>query len=438
MRHAGPPSSHPPFWTALFWLCAACNGWQHESIARGETTGTFSLTVVDRSGRPVPEALVSLRDRQAHSDAEGVVRFPDLPEGGWLAQIAAPGFASETRPLVLGFASPGQRSAQIALEPAQASDVHLLFAGDLSFDGGLADPNRDGIVDDTVIPAGPGAAAGTAALLNEIRPFLDSFDLVTATLASVLGDGRTPHPAKADRVLAPAEVARGLADARIDVVNLATAHAYDFLDEGVRQTLAALDAAQVLRIGQGRDAAEASTPSLVERQGLRIGQVSLSQVTGRGAGRHGGDIVPTFEARSDKAGVTEATPAAVKAAVGGLLANPTVNSLPLADLVVAHVAAGGEWDPTPPDLAPMTGAAAAAGASLVLGNGPRAVGPLAITGSTLVATSLGQLVFGGQRPEARRAVLLETLVRHRRLVGARLRPVALVHHRPMLATRFRC
>ncbi len=419
---------------ALLAALTACNGWSHPSVGVAPRRGAVYVVVADRAGAPVAGATVALGGAgAATTDSTGVASLPGALEGGYLVAVDAPGFERETIAAQVLFAAEGASSeVDITLQPEVPSppELSLLFAGDLSFEGGIADPNRDGIQDDTLVPAGPGAAAGVQALLENVAPLFGRFDLVTAALATVLGDGATPHPRKSDRAAAPPDAADGLARSRIDAVVLGNDHAYDELDAGVAQTLDALDLAGVLRVGAGRNLGEAEAPVYASRLGVTLGQVSLSALLGHGTSVWS-DSPPYFDADASRAGVFAANPLTVSEAVASALLG-TVDVSP--GFVVAHLAAGPEWDVDPTALDPLADAAAGAGAILVVGHGPRPLQPLSRARGALVAGGLGQLVYGSNRPEGRSAVLLEARVRSGRLTAARLWPLALVHYRPRVAT----
>jgi poly-gamma-glutamate capsule biosynthesis protein CapA/YwtB (metallophosphatase superfamily) len=406
-----------------FIAVVGCNGWQHETIPLTSRTCSLTVRVSQLDGRPVTAATVIVGDRHATSDAAGLARLDGVAEGGILVLVRAAGFASEAAAARLDL-SLGETRTTVVLQPAGPSERRLLFGGDLSFDGRIDDPNHDGITTDGLLPPGPAATGAVESLLAGIRPLFAQADLVTVNLATVLGDGKTPHPQKSDRALAPPQVAKALRWAGLGVINLGTGHAYDFLDSGVAQTTDALDAAGLVRLGAGRDLGEAARPAVAALADLQVAQASLSSLVGRGSDPTR-DLVPTFEARADKGGVVEATPEAVAAAVTPLSQT--------AGAIIAHLAAGHDWDETPIELAPLAMAAAGARATLVIGDGPRLLGGLSWLGDTLVATSLGQLVSGDDRPEARRAVLLDTRFTGSRMTAAWLRPIALDRGRPFLA-----
>ncbi|MEW2569478.1 CapA family protein [Streptomyces sp. NPDC047070] len=69
-----------------------------------------------------------------------------------------------------------------------------------------------------------------------------------------------------------------LADAGFDVVTLAGNHIHDAGSEGVADTVAHARAAGLVPVGAGANLAEARTPAVVERGGLRIGVLSYNCV----------------------------------------------------------------------------------------------------------------------------------------------------------------
>ncbi len=419
---------------SLLAALTACNGWSHPSVGVAPRQGTVRVAVADRAGAPVAGATVAVGGAgTATTDSTGVAELPGALEGGYLVAVDARGFERETIASQVVFAAVGSSSevdVTLRLDVPSPPELRLLFAGDVSFEGGIADPNRDGIRDDTLVPEGPGAAAGVQGLLENVAPLFNRFDLVTASLATVLGDGATPHPRKSDRAVAPPGAAEGLARSRIDAVVLGNDHAYDYLDAGVAQTLDALDLAGVLRVGTGRNLVEAEAPLYARRLGVTVGQVSLSTLLGHGTSVWS-DSPPYFDADTSKAGVFAANPLTVPEAVASAIAG-SVDASP--ELIVAHLAAGPEWDVDPTALAPLADAAAGAGAILVVGHGPRALQPLSRARGSLVAGGLGQLIYGSNRPEGRSAVLLEARVRSGRLTAARLWPLSLVHYQPQVAT----
>ena len=139
---------------------------------------------------------------------------------------------------------------------------------------GLYAPTSTG---DAVIPAADDPAAH-AAVFSAVTPMLGDADLSVVTLGSPLVDdpyvgGARPEGYHPDRpvVLASSTATAGaLADAGVDVVNLANNHVYDALDAGLDSTLAALDGAGVAHVGRGSTEAEAWQPAYVDAGDQRV------------------------------------------------------------------------------------------------------------------------------------------------------------------------
>ncbi|MFD2399695.1 CapA family protein [Prauserella oleivorans] len=75
-----------------------------------------------------------------------------------------------------------------------------------------------------------------------------------------------------------------LTDAGFDIVTLAGNHIHDAGDVGIADTVAHARAAGLVPTGAGATLAEARTPAVVERGGLRVGVLSYNCV---GPGSHG-------------------------------------------------------------------------------------------------------------------------------------------------------
>jgi poly-gamma-glutamate capsule biosynthesis protein CapA/YwtB (metallophosphatase superfamily) len=168
-------------------------------------------------------------------------------------------------------------------------------------------------------------------------------------------------------------------------------------------------------VGAGPDLRRALRPQVVERLGLRIAFVGFSKV-----------LPLEFAAGPGRPGVAWATPEAVGEAVRAARRR--------ADVVVATFHWGIEKAPyETADQAALAGAAAAAGAQLVIGAHPHVLQPLRRTGAALVAYSLGNFVFGAQSSETAATGILETDLSAEGVTSARWRPGTISGGRPLLA-----
>jgi poly-gamma-glutamate synthesis protein (capsule biosynthesis protein) len=77
---------------------------------------------------------------------------------------------------------------------------------------------------------------------------------------------------------APPAAADALARARIDLVSLANNHQWDFAEAGFRESLDHLDRAAVTYVGAGRERALAYAPRMIERRGVKLGFVAVTEI----------------------------------------------------------------------------------------------------------------------------------------------------------------
>lgn len=137
---------------------------------------------------------------------------------------------------------------------AQDGTASVLFVGDTHFGENYLHGSPDGSVL---------ARHGYAYPLAELRPLLQSADLVIANLEAPLTqrrssplEGRKPFVHWADPERGPAE----LAAHNFGVVSLANNHAMDFLEPGLTETQTALAARGIHSIGAGADLRQAAQP----------------------------------------------------------------------------------------------------------------------------------------------------------------------------------
>jgi poly-gamma-glutamate synthesis protein (capsule biosynthesis protein) len=120
---------------------------------------------------------------------------------------------------------------------------------------------------------------------------LQKADLRIANLECPISERGTANPRRMFSFRAPALAADSLKAAGIDCVSLANIHILDYGVEALSDTIRILDEAGIAHSGAGRYIREAAKPALVERDGLRIAMISLT------------DNVPQWCAGENRAGV---------------------------------------------------------------------------------------------------------------------------------------
>lgn len=112
-------------------------------------------------------------------------------------------------------------------------------------------------------------------MFERVAPAIGAADLAICHLETPLAPPGGPFQGF-PRFSAPPQVVDGLARAGFDACSTASNHTLDQGEQGVQRTLDALDAAGLGHAGSARNAAEANTPRIYERAGVRVGHLSYT------------------------------------------------------------------------------------------------------------------------------------------------------------------
>jgi poly-gamma-glutamate synthesis protein (capsule biosynthesis protein) len=369
--------------------------------------------VVDAlTGEPL-QARVVVHGRTSTSGADGGFRARlDAPA---LARIEAPGHLA--RVVALDPAHP----ARVGLTPDRDGAVSLRFGGDVMLGRRYfhATPERR-----AWLSAAP-TREELAAPLADVAPLLGDADLTVVNLETALVphpyvDGPRPawaHPEKDLVITSPVGLAAALADAGVDVVDLANNHVYDALEPGVSQTLEAVDAAGLARFGAGHTIEDAWRPAYVERRGQRVAFLGCTTVDGA---QHRVGYVAT----ADHGGAARCEAPRIRRAVSAARAR--------ADIVVFLIHGGTEYvRRQTPQVRGLSRLAVRSGASLVVDGHPHVAGGVTSYRGAPIVESAGNLLFD--------QVLWETFLSHvarfdfssGRVVRSVLDPIVLDDYRPV-------
>ena len=275
---------------------------------------------------------------------------------------------------------PAEGHAGVAARGSSGRAITLLFGGDVMLGRGVAQV----------------AAADPQGLFAGIRFQVFSADLALANLESPLT--RRPHVlARGPDALEASPASAGLlAAAGFDAMALANNHAGDAGPRTVPDTMGALSAAGLAVVGAGRSEAAAFQPRILRAGALRVAFLSFDAT---GEGPRAGPSTP---------GVAWWDPARAHHAV--------LRARAEADLVIVGLHGGVDYEPTTdPYVMGLARVLASWGVDVVWGSGPHVVQPVRVIDpngrgrSTVVATSLGNLLFDQHIPGTRQGALLEVL-----------------------------
>ncbi len=213
-------------------------------------------------------------------------------------------------------------------------------------------------------------------LAEAIRPDEIAFVNLETPLTTEFRDPQSVQPPVLG---APAEVAPALAHAGVDVVGVANNHAYDQTARGLLQTLERVRAVGIVPVGAGHDEEEAYTPVVVERDGVRVAFIGITDRLNSSPERYD-DTVRVARQQEE---------ARVRAALA--------EARTRADIVVVALHWGEEWaDGVGRRQRGIAEHLVELGADLILGTGPHVLLPVeriaAARGEAVVAYSLGNSI----------------------------------------------
>jgi poly-gamma-glutamate capsule biosynthesis protein CapA/YwtB (metallophosphatase superfamily) len=121
-------------------------------------------------------------------------------------------------------------------------------------------------------------------VLEGVREVVRESDVAFANLETPLSEERPVESGSPPILGAPPELATGLAAAGIDVLSIANNHAWDQWARGAERTVAAVRAAHMGAIGAGPTLEDAFAPYVIERSGLRVAFVGITERVNAGPG----------------------------------------------------------------------------------------------------------------------------------------------------------
>jgi poly-gamma-glutamate synthesis protein (capsule biosynthesis protein) len=238
-------------------------------------------------------------------------------------------------------------------------------------------------------------------------------DLLMVNLENPITTSQATLPKEFNFKMRPRYVG-ALKRGRVDIVNLANNHTYDFGSSGLVETMRVLDSMGIAYVGAGTNLEDARQPVIYTVRGVRIGFLGFH---GRGA---------VWNATATKPGVAPRTESVILEDVEKLR--------PLVDFVVVNFHWGTELAEIP-DRAQITLAHQTidAGADLIIGHHPHVLQGIEDYKGKVIAYSLGNFVFGGNTQANYSTAVLKAQISRRGVVFD-IVPVQIKKYRPQIAS----
>ncbi len=288
-------------------------------------------------------------------------------------------------------------------QTTETSPVTLVFTGDICFHDPYANMGayrqRGSKIDNCI----------DSVLLSEMR----SADICVVNNEFPYSNRGTPLPEKTYAFRSKPENVSILKDMGVDVAGIANNHAYDHGQEAFLDTLDTLTAAGIPYVGGGHDLAEASSPVILEKGGMKIGILAATQIERNWS--------------PDTKGATETSPGVMRCFTEEELPR-FIEAIKKADAMCDFLVVFVHWGSENTDELDFrqTGQAkdfAQAGADLVVGAHPHCLQGLGISEGVPVIYSLGNYWFNSKRVDT---ALLKVVVKDKKAEKVQMIP-ALQH-----------
>ncbi|MDO4324502.1 MAG: CapA family protein [bacterium] len=254
---------------------------------------------------------------------------------------------------------------------SKSKKVCLAFAGDI-------------YLSDFVLQAYQKAGNQISGVLDDgFREKIAEADLFVANEEFPFSDRGTAAKDKQFTFRLPTERVSMFQELGLDLVTLANNHALDFGEDALLDTCETLDKADIRYVGAGKNLEEASSPVILEVNGLKLAFLGATRV------------MPEYSwaAQKDSAGMFETyNPEALLRKIQEVRA--------VSDYVIVYVHWGVERETTPKDYQRTMGKQYIdAGADLVIGSHPHVLQGIEYYQGKPIVYSLGNFIFGSQIPK---------------------------------------
>ncbi len=349
--------------------------------------------VLDSTGQPFEGATVLIQDQEAVTDASGRYVIRGLQRVTSLMEVDAQGHYRESRTVNLHTPSDINETTttDIRITPRAPGESRFFFGGDVSMGRRYfsQDPQVDVLPPDDpetlILPSM--ADSSSREVLASIKPIIEAADFASINLETVVTNTpNTPFEGKKYVFYTLPGSLDALKWAGVDYMAIGNNHLYDYLDEGVTETRDNLSMRQIPFSGAGRSPVEAFLPHRETIAGENYAMISACTLTGT-------QYDTSLVAEIGKAGVANAWD-------DERLAGAIQRAVEAGRHPIVNLHTGSEYSESPSEAAHERMLfAAQSGATAVIAHHPHVAQGFEFYNDTLIAHSLGNLVFDQKRHE---------------------------------------
>ena len=260
----------------------------------------------------------------------------------------------------------------VQISAAPMEEINFLFGGDVTLGGHYP-------------LIAPSAFTDFGWPFEKLQPLFAEMDVVMVNCENAITDSAAKVPKKFNFKM-DARLVPVFKQAGITLVSLANNHVYDYGLKGLVDTIKHLMANSIDYVGAGRNLAEARKPVVKNIKGKKI----------------------VFLAYGNYSPATKTSPGAAYRNPLHVIEDVAMANANGADIIVVNFHWGEENAPLPTardqKLARMT---IDAGADIVIGHHPHVVQPIEVYKGKIIAYSLGNFIFGGNRRGGKNSILLK-------------------------------
>lgn len=254
------------------------------------------LIVQDEDGLPLDRVFADIDGARVEGTG-GRLRL-DLSRPV-LALVGAEGYLAE--PVPVGLDAVDEAVVVRLWASLDGRRFALHAGGDAMLARRFLDPEQG----EPLVVTGDGGQSARA-VVRHLAPLMRAADLRMVNLETAVGGlpAEDAWPGKRYVLQSPPEVVHALDALGVDLVGLANNHVRDWLDEGVAETLATLDAAGIGRVGAGLDGDEAAATAIWTVGEAKVAVLAFSTLGGEAVN----DELPTDNSRAPEDLSSSASP----------------------------------------------------------------------------------------------------------------------------------